>query len=95
MNPEKRKENSARRTPPFHLPQTEFGLCRLGNTDFQDKGEFTSFANIGPLSPDLGTRPHEFSNDINIFVEEMELLGVKKGSLEMARSIVRIARELP
>jgi hypothetical protein len=95
MNPEKRKTNSAKRTPPLHPPQSEFGLCRLGNTDFQDKSEFASFQNIGPLPADLGKRLCEFKNDMNIIKEEMELLGFKKGSIEMARVLVRMARELP
>ena len=84
-----------KQTPQRHPPQTEFGLCRLGNTDFQDKAEFVSFQNIGPISPDLGNRPGEFKNDMNIYAEEMELLGFKKGSKEMTQALVRMAKELP
>lgn len=79
----------------FHPPQTEFGLCRFGNTDFQDKAEFISFANIGPIPVDFANRPGEFQNDMNIVAEEMVLLDFKKGSIEMARALVRMARTIP
>jgi hypothetical protein len=95
MNPDKRKENSQRRLPPLRPPQTEFGLCRLGNTDFQDAAERDSFAKIGPLPQDLCRQDGEFILDRKLFAEELILLDIKPVSIDFAQMMIRMVKDLP
>lgn len=108
MKNEKTKANEKKKIGPFTIcpKRTADGLSQLiflwwnkkgtfVETDFQDRAEFVSFQNIGPLPPELGKRPEEFKNDMNIITEEMELLGLKKGSYEMVRALALMAEEMP
>jgi hypothetical protein len=84
-------------------PQAPAGLTQLWitkgddfyQTDFATRAEFLSFVNMGPIEKDFCNRPGELKIDMDIYAEELKLVGMEADTREFNRAMTIMAKELP